>query len=254
MKSVKIELGMAESVKKFVNVVNKYPYEIDLRSGRFLIDAKSKLPQLEASKKAAVASKNFRGAQQINKQITTITEQVQKNEAIVSDTTQRLENLEGEATTLSDEIARAQVEAEESKIQLLQLDHDFFQSAVTELQSLFSISPFGERLLSPLFKMFEFALAHTEVPKQLSKEELEAELARLQDELNNAVEIEDFDTLPVLDRVSEGLKYIFTGRANCAPLAISYTAEDPRVTAARQEADRLRQRLAEQEAIIRRYQ
>lgn len=66
--------------------------------------------------------------------------------------------------------------------------------------------------------------------------------------------IEDFDTLPVLDRVSEGLKYIFTGRANCAPLAISYTAEDPRVTAARQEADRLRQRLAEQGAIIRRYQ
>lgn len=66
--------------------------------------------------------------------------------------------------------------------------------------------------------------------------------------------IQDFDTLPVLDRVSEGLKYIFTGRANCAPLATSYTAEDPRVTAARQEADRLRQRLAEQEAIIRRYQ
>ena len=43
MKSVKIELGMAESVKKFVNVLNKYPYEIDLRSGRFLIDAKSLL-------------------------------------------------------------------------------------------------------------------------------------------------------------------------------------------------------------------
>ena len=169
------------------------------RASEFLIDAKSKLPQLEASKKAAVASKNFRGAQQINKQITTITEQVQKNEAIVADTTQRLENLEGEATTLSDEIARSQVEAEESKIQLLQLDHDFFQSAVTELQSLFSISPFGERLLSPLFKMFEFALAHTEVPKQLSKEELEAELARLKDELNNAVEIEDFDTATSLN-------------------------------------------------------
>ena len=43
MTSVKISLGLAESVKKFVNVVNKYPYEIDLRSGRFLIDAKSLL-------------------------------------------------------------------------------------------------------------------------------------------------------------------------------------------------------------------
>jgi phosphotransferase system HPr-like phosphotransfer protein len=34
---------MAESVKKFVNVVSKYPYDIDIRSGRFLIDAKSLL-------------------------------------------------------------------------------------------------------------------------------------------------------------------------------------------------------------------
>lgn len=43
MKSVKVVLSMAESVKNFVNIVNKYPYDIDLRSGRFLIDAKSLL-------------------------------------------------------------------------------------------------------------------------------------------------------------------------------------------------------------------
>ena len=34
---------MAESVKKFVGIVSKYPYDIDLRSGRFVIDAKSLL-------------------------------------------------------------------------------------------------------------------------------------------------------------------------------------------------------------------
>lgn len=34
---------MAESVKNFVNTVSKYPYDIDLRSGRFVIDAKSLL-------------------------------------------------------------------------------------------------------------------------------------------------------------------------------------------------------------------
>ena len=65
--------------------------------------------------------------------------------------------------------------------------------------------------------------------------------------------IQDFDTLPVLDRVSEGLKYIFTGRANCAPLAISYTAEDPRVTEARAQMARLKDAMAEQQAIIDRY-
>lgn len=43
MKSLKVSLSMAESVKNFVNVVNKYPYDIDLKSGRFVIDAKSLL-------------------------------------------------------------------------------------------------------------------------------------------------------------------------------------------------------------------
>lgn len=43
----------------------------------------------------------------------------------------------------------------------------------------------------------------------------------------------DFNTLPVLDRVSEGLKYIFTDRDACSPLTTVYTAEDPRVTAAK---------------------
>ncbi|MBE5732335.1 MAG: HPr family phosphocarrier protein [Clostridiales bacterium] len=43
MKSVKITLAMAENVKQFVNTVSKYPYDLDLRSGRFLIDAKSLL-------------------------------------------------------------------------------------------------------------------------------------------------------------------------------------------------------------------
>ena len=40
MQSIKISLSMAESVK-FVATVNKYPYDIGLRSGRFVIDAKS---------------------------------------------------------------------------------------------------------------------------------------------------------------------------------------------------------------------
>ena len=43
MKSLKVSLSMAESVKSFVNIASKYPYDIDLRSGRFVIDAKSLL-------------------------------------------------------------------------------------------------------------------------------------------------------------------------------------------------------------------
>ena len=43
MKLVKIQLNSTESVKNFVAVVNKYPFEMDLKAGRFVIDAKSLL-------------------------------------------------------------------------------------------------------------------------------------------------------------------------------------------------------------------
>lgn len=41
MKTVTINLTMAEHVKDFVNIVNRYPFDIDLRSGRHVVDAKS---------------------------------------------------------------------------------------------------------------------------------------------------------------------------------------------------------------------
>ena len=41
MKSVTIHLSLAENVKDFVNIVSKYPYDIDLRVGRHVVDGKS---------------------------------------------------------------------------------------------------------------------------------------------------------------------------------------------------------------------
>ena len=41
MKSVPIKLSFAEEVKAFVNVVSRYPYDLDLRAGRHVVDAKS---------------------------------------------------------------------------------------------------------------------------------------------------------------------------------------------------------------------
>ena len=43
MKSIQILLEMASQVKKFVNIVQSYSFEIDLRSDRYVIDAKSVL-------------------------------------------------------------------------------------------------------------------------------------------------------------------------------------------------------------------
>ena len=41
MKSIQILLEMASQVKKFVNIVQSYSFEIDLRSDRYVVDAKS---------------------------------------------------------------------------------------------------------------------------------------------------------------------------------------------------------------------
>ena len=41
MKTVQISLQMANQVKTFVSIVQKYSYDIDLRSERYVVDAKS---------------------------------------------------------------------------------------------------------------------------------------------------------------------------------------------------------------------
>ncbi len=41
MKKVEIRLSLAENVKTFVNIVNRYEFDMDLRAGRHVVDAKS---------------------------------------------------------------------------------------------------------------------------------------------------------------------------------------------------------------------
>ena len=41
MKAVNIKLSLAENVKSFVNIAARYPYDIDLRVGRHVVDGKS---------------------------------------------------------------------------------------------------------------------------------------------------------------------------------------------------------------------
>ena len=41
MTSVMIRLSLVENVNHFVNIVTRYPFEMDLRAGRHVVDAKS---------------------------------------------------------------------------------------------------------------------------------------------------------------------------------------------------------------------
>ena len=43
MKSALIKINTTQNVKELVNIVSGYPFDIDLRSGRYVIDAKSLL-------------------------------------------------------------------------------------------------------------------------------------------------------------------------------------------------------------------
>ncbi|MDE6550491.1 MAG: HPr family phosphocarrier protein [Clostridia bacterium] len=41
MKSVRLLLNTTDSVKSFVNLISSYDYDADVRSGRYVVDAKS---------------------------------------------------------------------------------------------------------------------------------------------------------------------------------------------------------------------
>ncbi len=41
MKSFNVSLKSINAVKDFVNIVNKYDFDVDLTSGRYVVDAKS---------------------------------------------------------------------------------------------------------------------------------------------------------------------------------------------------------------------
>lgn len=43
MKSVKIFFSTTSSVKDFVSAVSRYPFDVDLHCGRYIVDAKSLL-------------------------------------------------------------------------------------------------------------------------------------------------------------------------------------------------------------------
>ena len=43
MKTATIRLSLVENVNKFVNIVSRYPFDMDLRAGRHVVDAKSVL-------------------------------------------------------------------------------------------------------------------------------------------------------------------------------------------------------------------
>jgi protein-arginine kinase activator protein McsA len=118
-------------------------------------------------------------------------DKIDTNERLVAQTSAKLEQ---EVADLTSEIASAQVGAEEARVSMLTIDQEFFTQAVKELKGLFEFSPYGQKLLRPLLEMLQFALEHTELSKETTKEEIDAELEALNNQLQEAIQQDDFDT------------------------------------------------------------
>lgn len=41
MEEIKIKIDGIEKVKSFIKIINKYPFDAEIRAGRYIIDAKS---------------------------------------------------------------------------------------------------------------------------------------------------------------------------------------------------------------------
>lgn len=126
--------------EKKKNEINKEVVELRMKikmTSDCLNDLRPKLSKLEASKKAAIASKNFKKAYLISKEIDPLKEQIALNEEVLAESDQKLRPFEIEASSYASEL-------EQSKSALFQLQHDFYANVNEHVQKLTKISPKDE--------------------------------------------------------------------------------------------------------------
>ena len=81
--------------------------------------------------------------------------------------------LEEESKNLSIQFKEYTLSADESKKELIQMNYEFLQSSIQQLNDLFKISPFGEKILKPLFDLLNLVLNKSDLPiQELTLEEI----------------------------------------------------------------------------------
>lgn len=156
-------------------------------------EAQSQIPQLEASKKAYIASKNFKGAQQVANSLKEHQNTLAAYNQSIEKASTRLEELDKEEKEIKANSAKFDADVEETKSQLDKTDYAFYCTASDLLVALCKSSPFADKLLSSLTELVCFARDITRPPKELTKEELEEKLKDLNLMLNQSISEENFD-------------------------------------------------------------
>lgn len=171
----------------------------DLKTSEELVaGAKAKEEQLEAQKKAAVASKNFKAAKTCNDQLKDLKEVTERAETTITTSAAKIAQNQEESAHLTDKIHTLETALVDEKDGLSKIDYEFFEEAVGILEKLFEVSRFSGKLLKGLQSMLQSLLDNTEKPVELSKDELKSMIDELNAKIEEAVEKENFDDAETL--------------------------------------------------------
>ena len=154
---------------------------------------KQKLVQLEASKKSAIAAKNFMQAKQLTQTIKETQEQVTVSEATVKNTNSKIDAIILENSEQSSQLDKAKEDIEDAKFTILDSDYSYFESTIAVLDGLFELSPYATKLLKPLQSIMLLAVLYLEQPPKLNKESIQQKIDALSKQLDMAVEKEDYE-------------------------------------------------------------
>lgn len=170
------------------------------KAGKRIDEAMSQIPQLESSKKAYVASKNFKGAQQVAKLLKEAQDNLAAAKSLVDKSETKLNDLQIEEKEIKTNSFKLAADVDEAKKELDKTDFAFYSKASDLLLALCNSSPFAAKLLASLKDLVSFACKVTEPPKEPTKEELTVKLEELNNQINKAISEENFEAADELQK------------------------------------------------------
>jgi len=172
-----------------------------------IIEAKNKLPQLEALKKSAVSARNFKSAKQLTDQMKDLKDISDAKEEQLHQLKAKIDQLQHEKDTNNGNADELKNKSQDLLNSIYEIDRDFLETMKVKVDELCSISPFMSKNISPLLSIIQVFLEHIPQVKIYTREELEQEIGELNTQINEAVEKEEFDLAEKLDKDVKKLEF-----------------------------------------------
>ena len=167
-------------------------------ANQVVFSGNEKMPEIENNKKNAVAARNFKGAQLFSQQLKEIKEQVAVAEKNLSEWLERKILIETELEEVNQTVQEQENVLQSQRSELTKCSADFYLSILKQLHMLFESAPFVTKLLGALHDLVSCAFEHSEMPKEMTSEEMEVKLTDLNEELERAIAHDDFDAAQLI--------------------------------------------------------